>query len=1400
MKDKPTNQKKRSVGIRLFGYCVNKLWLLIASLIVLTALIHVLLGLLLPKIDLYRAEIVSWVEETYDINIEVEKISADWSIQGPVIALSNFKIKSNDGEYNILEVGEISLYFDIITSLWDQRFSTGNIVIGRADFQFYIDRQLGVKLDTSAKSSVDEQSQSPSTIELGDTSQKIIDILFGQRQISITNSSLKLITLQGTQFNYHIDQVRVEKFENVHQLSGRLDYGEAGQISLVTELYGDPKLADSFSEIYLRGSNINIADLPWLDSFPIPRPSSGNLSWQFWGTWRENHWQSAKALVELDDTSWSELNHKVPKNHLSSMISWQHDSSERGYLSFHNMSVQTPSLDSNVATEASNQNMHSILPEIHLKYQHFKNHDLSWVLRAENLSLAPVFNYLGHISDNKQTFSQFLIESKLSLSLNQLTLSVIKQKDLWQAPSVELEFSDLNYARWKNLPRANGLTGRIAIDRLGGLAKISASNTDLEFGELFRHAIKADKLNSEFNWSFDQQGQIQLQVNDFFLSNPDFNVQARSTFFYQDNEPVLSLYAELTDVNAANKSQYLPVGVMSKNLVSYLDASVKSGNFPIIRSVVRGPMKDFPFANNNGLFVALGVLENATYQYLPEWPAATELNAKLLFEGSGMDIIASNAKSMNNQVIRARAVTKDFSLAEPILELSLDVLSEDNSARELINKTPINFISDSLQTINYSGNMRTNIEVKVGLSENGQLSLNGGIRLEPTGSKLQTPVVSVDNLKGEIKFTEKGISPSKIEAFYLGNKLVIDLVGQDKPTSPKVSLDVKGILPAAGISHFIGERWQKYFSGETAFSSLIHFSPMDKPEITRVLFQSELEGMLINFPDEFGKKPAEKSEIFLSLEIAKHSTGEIKWKGMDGRWYWDDEEQVSPLEKTIENLDKTDIISLQQNQSPVLVEENQPLINYGGTIYINKISESQPPLQPGLRVFGNIQEINLPSWLSFIQGFDVSTQEETGEPLVFETIEVDIKELRSPLVTINQSHLQLEKKLNRPWQIKLQSEQGNLELVLNSHKPWQATLNDINIQFNQELFDEQQALSDESNSLVPLDLVDFDILCNDCIFQQKNYGDIVAQLRKRTHGVDFSATTTKQKQHDLVISGSWLQTESLKTNTSIRFELQTQNVGDLLKKWDVDAAIEDSSGHLIAQMSWQDAPWKIDYSLMKGGMQLKLGKGYLSELSDEKGRLFSLFNLQSLIRKLTFDFKDVYKKGFFYDSITGSFQLDNGIISTENVRIKGNVADVKLYGHTDLKNQKIEQVAVITPHLTSSLPVLAAWAIEPTTGIIVYLLDKIMEPAVEVATRIDYRIHGNFDDVKVDTIKTSKEKVKVEYESEIKTESESKSEALSQSETETQSSEKIKVEKEHDKQIGQNNTENQSSLEEPVPL
>jgi len=51
-----------------------------------------------------------------------------------------------------------------------------------------------------------------------------------------------------------------------------------------------------------------------------------------------------------------------------------------------------------------------------------------------------------------------------------------------------------------------------------------------------------------------------------------------------------------------------------------------------------------------------------------------------------------------------------------------------------------------------------------------------------------------------------------------------------------------------------------------------------------------------------------------------------------------------------------------------------------------------------------------------------------------------------------------------------------------------------------------------------------------------------------------------------------------------------------------------------------------------------------------------------------------------------------------------------------------------SPNLGGTLPVVAAFSITPVTGLYVLALSKLLEPVVDVVTRIDFRISGPLDE------------------------------------------------------------------------
>ncbi len=1361
MSEQTENSKRQRSGIfRLFAYCVNKLWLLLATLIILIAVLHILLGLLLPKIDRYNQEITDWVKQNYGLVIEMSELSAEWSIEGPSLSLSDFKLKSADGAYNLLNVKKVSVEVDLLTSMVDGRISTQNIKIAGADIQFYISSNFGVALaNQNLISNNQNQASGQPSIGLESVSQELFDMLFGQRRITLVDSNMSLFTLAGTEFKYLIEELEVVKFDQIHQLFGHFSYTGGGEVTLVSEVYGDPTTSESYSNVYLQGSEIELSQLPWINLEQEFVPKFGELGWQFWGTWKERHWQDAKAIIELKNATMGEQSQQ--NNRLESMITWSHKDIEKGYLSIHNTSFQ---VGDNTLASAETLGY----------FERIDEQNIDWNFYLANLQTTPISLYLQSVLGDSKSLVQFLKNTEISTEIDQLSLSIEKRRSIWQPLNLNVAFSGLAMKAWDGLPGLNQINGQIQYANQSGQVAVFAEDTSIAIADLFRHSIQAKNLQASANWNIDNDGLLSVNVQQFSMLNNDFQLVASGAFQYMDEQPIVNMYAELHDANAANKSLYLPVGVMTDELVSYLDSSIKSGHLPIAKSIIRGPINNFPFDSLDGTFIAYGEVKDAEYLYLPDWPLASQLDAVLLFDGSKMDIVADAGESMNNRVGYARAYAKDLSADNAILELTLRATSQDNSGHKFLEQTPLDFIYEAISEVEFKGRLNSQIKLDINLDDPEQLVLDGKINFNKERAEISTDIVDVSHISGQLKFDQTGILPSTLSAEYFGNTMELSVQSGQNDNEPVLSIDAKGAIPVAGITHFIGERWQPFFEGESDYTALIQFAPADDADSTRVLFQTDMKGMTLNFPGEFGKSAEQVLETYLTLNIGEVSVGEIQWGDASGRWFW--QEDKSKV-KTAQSNNKTKSYTpqneslitdqVQSEQDNALSPERQqavqaktevvtPLI-YGGDFYLGKQKDASKLLSakedganafiPGLRVKGELASANLNQWLEFIAQLDNESDSAGSEDfeLIFEDIAITVGSLDAGVTQVKELNLQIKKLVSQPWQVAVNNSQIDASMILNEYSPWTADIKFADL----EIANQSSEADSSANTFSPLSLNNIDLRCMQCKFNRIDYGELLAEVRQIPRGVSILGKMSKGDEHQISVSGLWFETIDDQQETQLMVELNSDNIGRFLKQWELDATVEDSSGRVIAKAWWDGAPWQMDYTRLDGDFQLALGKGYLSEISDEQGRLFSLFNLQSILRKLTFDFKDVYKKGFFYDTINGTIRIREGIVSTENVEIEGNVADVKLFGETNLKEQTIDQTAVITPHLTSSFPVLAAWAVEPTTGLLVFLLDKIMEPAVEVATRLDYRISGTFEQVEVEEMKRAKKKIKVEYASEL---------------------------------------------------
>ena len=189
-------------------------------------------------------------------------------------------------------------------------------------------------------------------------------------------------------------------------------------------------------------------------------------------------------------------------------------------------------------------------------------------------------------------------------------------------------------------------------------------------------------------------------------------------------------------------------------------------------------------------------------------------------------------------------------------------------------------------------------------------------------------------------------------------------------------------------------------------------------------------------------------------------------------------------------------------------------------------------------------------------------------------------------------------------------------------------------------------------------------------------------------------------------------------STQLSFLLEMKNTGALLDRFGMPGVIRDGEGNLSGNISWQGAPITPHWPSMGGDMHMQVGKGQFLKVEPGIGKLLSVLSLQSLPRRMTLDFRDVFSQGFAFDFVRGDIRISQGIASTNNLQMKGLNAAVLMDGSANLADETQQLKVVVVPEINAMTASLAAAVINPVVGLGSFLAQMFLRgPLMEAATR-----------------------------------------------------------------------------------
>jgi hypothetical protein len=108
--------------------------------------------------------------------------------------------------------------------------------------------------------------------------------------------------------------------------------------------------------------------------------------------------------------------------------------------------------------------------------------------------------------------------------------------------------------------------------------------------------------------------------------------------------------------------------------------------------------------------------------------------------------------------------------------------------------------------------------------------------------------------------------------------------------------------------------------------------------------------------------------------------------------------------------------------------------------------------------------------------------------------------------------------------------------------------------------------------------------------------------------------------------------------------------------------------------------------------------------------------------------------------MSGNMTLTDGVSYTSNTEVLGAAGDIEMRGSADLKARQLDYQMSFSPKVTSSIPVILAWMVNPVSGVAAYALDEMFQSA-EVISKINFTVTGDLDNPVVTEIKRDSKQI-----------------------------------------------------------
>ena len=926
-------------------------------------------------------------------------------------------------------------------------------------------------------------------------------------------------------------------------------------------------------------------------------------------------------------------------------------------------------------------------------------------------------------------------------------------------------------------PRHLGLRGAtvdIDMTQGGGKAALTIASGALLLPGVFEDPVlPLDRLSADVRWQIEGD-RIAVQASDVQFANADAQGDARATWHTSDPAKaghasrfpgVLDLSGTLHRADGTRVHRYLPLSIPAESR-HYVRDAVVAGSASNVQFRVKGDLHHLPFDDpKQGEFRIAARVKDVTYAYVPPslqpagtlpWPALTGLAGELIFERSSMQVRGATGSFAGRPGLRLSKVdAKIPDLAHTVVSVTADARGPLPELLGLMVSSPLGRMTGSaLDQASGTGNADFQLRLALPISDIGKSKVQGSVALSGNDLRITPDTPAFSRVRGVVQFTEAGFSLQGVQAQALGGSVKVDGGMRSLPASapasePAVQLRAQGIATAEGLQQTpqLGMLSQlaRRATGSTPYAMTLAF----RRGVPEVQVTTTLQGLALALPPPMGKSAETSLPLRFENQVTRDSlVGLTHGSPTNGQ-----AADPPPLRDQV-------TVDLGPIGSAVYVRDisaAQPKV-LRGTIGIGLTGGETSPM-PAQGVAANIQQarLDVDAWEDVLTQATSGTEPAGRAPAAPATAAPPTAPAQDYLPTtlaLRARELTLQgRKLHNivagalrdgtTWRANLDATELNGYLEYRQpgaadHPNGRLYARLSRVNMPQSDANQVEALLDEQPGALPA----LDIVVDDFELRGKRLGrvEIDAQNRGGDGGQRewrLSKFNITAPEATLSANGNWAVLNAAagsgasERRTVLSFKLDIRDSGDLLTRMAMPGVIRRGKGRMEGQVAWLGAPFSPDYRSMTGQINVNIESGQFLKADPGLAKLLSVLSLQSLPRRLTLDFRDVFSEGFAFDFVRGDVRIEQGVATTNNLQMKGVNAAVLMEGSANIDHETQDLRVVVVPEINAMTASLVATAINPVIGLGSFLAQVFLRgPLIEAATQ-EFRIDGTWSDPRV---------------------------------------------------------------------